>query len=162
MGAKPFWFSVNLLTQCLQGLIVCEDQNVEEFHVQVTKVEELVPGFYRTHVKHVTHIRKDYVVGVRLRYLGAILDHPIRRQNFAGTSISTTSETLLQAGGAHGVRRCARWEDVLRGRCAWRRCARWEDVEDMLGGKRRGKDSRSSQSVFLPLACFRNRAPAHY
>ena len=33
MGAKPFWFSVNLLTQYLQGLIVSEDQNVEEFHV---------------------------------------------------------------------------------------------------------------------------------
>ena len=33
MGAKPFWFSVNLLTQCLQGLIVSEDQDVEEFHV---------------------------------------------------------------------------------------------------------------------------------
>ena len=66
MGAKPFWFSVNLLTQCLQGLIVSEDQNVEEFHVQVTKVEELV--------------------GVHLRYLGAILVHPIRRQNFAGKS----------------------------------------------------------------------------
>ena len=64
MGAKPFWFSVNLLTQCLQGLIVSEDQNVEEFHAQVTKVEELV--------------------GVNLRYLGAILEHPIRRQNFAG------------------------------------------------------------------------------
>ena len=66
MGAKPFWFSVNLLTQCLQGLIVSEDQDVEEFHVPVTKVEELV--------------------GVHLRYLGAILEHPIRRQNFAGKS----------------------------------------------------------------------------
>ena len=35
-------------------------------------------------------------------------------------------------------------------------------MEDVLGGKRRGKDLRSSQSVFLLLACFRNRAPAHY
>ena len=39
MGAKPFWFSDNLLTQCLQGLIVSEDQNVEEFHVQVTNYQ---------------------------------------------------------------------------------------------------------------------------
>ena len=39
MRAKPFWFSVFLLTQCLQGLIVSEDQNVEEFHVQVTNYQ---------------------------------------------------------------------------------------------------------------------------
>ena len=58
MGAKPFWFSDNLLTQCLQGLIVSEDQNMEEFHlingVGERKMEKYGPAFMAVIIEHTT------------------------------------------------------------------------------------------------------------